>query len=83
VHFTAKEPWQSNRIKGNVNLVAQTNGLQAIHKQFWQEDWFAGGFVWKWFHNHNKSGGTNNNRFTLQNKPAEQLLKKLMPQVKF
>ena len=77
VDFTGKKPWESNRIEGSVNLVAQENATQAIYNQFWNEDWFAGGFIWKWFHNHEKSGGENNNRFTPQNKPAETLIKKL------
>lgn len=77
VHFNGKQPWKVDELEGNVNLQAQENGLQAIHNQFWKEDWFAGGFVWKWFHKHQKVGGEKNNRFTPQNKPAEKLLKKL------
>jgi hypothetical protein len=77
VDFTGKKPWDSDRVQGAVNLVAQVNGLQAIHNQFWKEEWFAGGFVWKWFHSHEKVGGKKNNRFTPQNKPAEALIKKL------
>jgi len=80
VDFNAVKPWESNRIEGNVNLQAQVNGLQAIHNQFWKEDWFAGGFIWKWFHKHEKVGGETNNRFTPQNKPAEQLIRKLYKQ---
>lgn len=77
IDFTGKKPWDSNRIQGNINLQAQVNGLQAIHNQFWNEEWFAGGFVWKWFHRHDKVGGIENNRFTPQNKPAEELIRKL------
>ena len=77
VDFAGKKPWESNHIKGSVNLEAQTNGLQAIHNQFWKEDWFAGGFIWKWFHKHTEVGGKKNNRFTPQNKPAEELIKKI------
>jgi hypothetical protein len=80
VDFTGKKPWDSNTVKGNVNLQAQANGLQAIYNQFWAEEWFAGGFIWKWFHNHEKIGGQNNNRFTPQNKPAEVLLQQLYNQ---
>ncbi|MCH3880915.1 glycoside hydrolase [Tenacibaculum sp. K20-16] len=75
--YTGKEPWDSSRIVENINLEAQKNGLQAIHNQFWKEDWFAGGFVWKWFHRHEEVGGEKNNRFTPQNKPSEKLLKEL------
>ncbi len=77
VDYTGKEPWKSDHIEGKVNLEVQVNGLQAIYNEFWKEDWFAGGFIWKWFHKHKQSGGKNNNRFTPQNKPAEELLRKL------
>lgn len=76
VNFTGKEPWNSGRIKGDVNLENQQKALQALYNQFWKEDWFAGGFVWKWFHNHKEVGGQDNNRFTPQNKPAELTIKK-------
>ena len=75
--FTGKEPWDSNRVEGSLNLKAQADALQAIHNQFWKEEWFAGGFIWKWFHRHDRVGGEKNNRFTPQNKPAEELLRKL------
>lgn len=77
VDFNGKKPWESNRIKGSVNLLAQKNATQALYNQFWKEDWFAGGFIWKWFTNHTKVGGENNNRFTPQNKPAQELIKEL------
>ena len=77
VDFTGQNPWDSNHVEGGVNLLAQANATQAIYNQFWKEDWFAGGFIWKWFHNHSDSGGNDNNRFTPQNKPAEILLRKL------
>ena len=80
VDYNGKKPWESNRVVEKVNLEAQKNALKAIYNQFWKEDWFAGGFVWKWFHKHNEVGGEKNNRFTPQNKPAERLLKKLYTQ---
>ncbi|WP_299312545.1 glycoside hydrolase [uncultured Aquimarina sp.] len=77
VHYTGKEPWDSNRTNGNVNLEAQSNALSALHEEFWNEPWFAGGFLWKWYHNHDEVGGEDNNRFTIQNKPAEKLIQSL------
>lgn len=78
VDFSAKAPWDSNHNKTNkTNLLAQKNALQAIYNQFWGEPWFAGGFLWKWFPNSSKVGGSNDNRFTPQNKPAEKLLREL------
>jgi len=74
VDYSGKEPWRSDRTMNVVNLVAQTNTSQALFETFWKEDWFAGGFIWKWFHNHETAGGENNSRFTPQNKPVEQLI---------
>ena len=76
VDFSGKEPWKSDRGMTQVNLEAQTNTTKALFETFWDEDWFAGGFIWKWHHNYEKSGGENNSRFTPQNKPVEALIKK-------
>ncbi len=75
IHYTGKEPWDSGSANGNVDLQAQKNALTALYYEFWQEPWFAGGFLWKWFHNHDEVGGKDNNRFTIQNKPSEALIK--------
>ncbi len=74
-NFTAKEPWDSNHKKKDMNLEGQTIALQALFDEFWQEDWFAGGFIWKWFHAHDRVGGKNDSQFTPQNKPAEELVR--------
>lgn len=76
VNYTTKEPWDSN-LKSDINLKSQAIALTAIFHSFWNETWFKGGFVWKWHPNHIKSGGKNDNRFTPQNKPAEQIIKKV------
>ncbi|ALJ05071.1 glycoside hydrolase [Pseudalgibacter alginicilyticus] len=75
VDYSGKAPWKSDRDMGNINLEAQNNATHALFEAFWNEDWFAGGFVWKWHHNHEVAGGENNDRFTPQNKPVELLIK--------
>ncbi len=65
--FTAKKPWLVDRNQEEVNLDGQANAKKAIFEEFWGEDWFAGGFVWKWFIHHD--------RFTPQNKPAEEIIR--------
>jgi len=72
--YTAKKPWLVDRNAAKVNLAAQANAMQVIFDEFWSEDWFAGGFVWKWFISHNTSGGAQDNRFTPQNKPAQKVI---------
>lgn len=76
VDYSGREPWKSDRSMSQVNFEAQTNATQALFETFWGEDWFSGGFLWKWHHNHSESGGENNTRFTPQNKPVEVLIKK-------
>lgn len=75
VDYSGKEPWKSDRDSGEVNLQAQINTTQALFETFWDEDWLAGGFLWKWFINHNEVGGKNNTMFTPQNKPVEAVIK--------
>ena len=73
--FTAKKPWLVDRNEMDVNLKAQADATQALFEEFWTEDWFAGGFVWKWFIHHEDVGGAKDNRFTPQNKPAERVIR--------
>lgn len=77
IDYTARKPWLVDRNQENVNLQAQVNATNVIIEEFWQEDWFAGGYVWKWFMEHQQSGGDNDNRFTPQNKPAEKAIRAL------
>lgn len=73
--FTAKKPWLVDRNDEKVNLEGQVNAKRAIFEEFWKEDWFAGGYVWKWFVHHDRAGGSTDNRFTPQNKPAQEVIK--------
>lgn len=75
VDYSGKEPWVSSRSMRDVNLEAQVNTTKALYETFWKEDWFAGGFIWKWFIKHDEVGGEENPMFTPQNKPVEALIK--------
>ena len=77
VDFTAKQPWRSDVEMDAVNLNAQTNATQAFFDSFWNEDWIAGGFIWKWFHDNESVGGPNDAWFTPQNKPVESIIKEV------
>lgn len=72
--FTAKKPWLVDRTEEGVNMLGQSNAKEAIFEEFWKEEWFAGGFVWKWFIQHDRSGGDKDNRFTPQNKPSQGII---------
>ena len=72
--FATLEPWDHSKSR-TVNLKGQENALTAIFNQFWKEDWFAGGFLWKWYDNHNEAGGSSDSDYTVQNKPSEKIVK--------
>lgn len=74
MNYTAKKPWLVDRSEDEVNLEGQAQATQAIFNEFWKEDWFAGGYVWKWFIWHDEAGGIDDNRFTPQNKPAQEVI---------
>ena len=42
------KPWQSDRV-GEVNTKGQENGYDGFFQSFWEEEFVAGGFLWKWF----------------------------------
>jgi hypothetical protein len=74
ISYCGKQPWDSSG-GGTLNMDAQNNTYKALYKVFWNESWFDGGFLWKWYPNHSNSGGLSNDRFTPQNKPAEDIIR--------
>lgn len=74
--FAAGKHWEMGGKEMPVNLEAQANAYEALYQVFWDEPWFAGGFLWKWFPAHIKVGGKDDNDYTPQNKPAEQFIRK-------
>ena len=52
-----------------------SNLFNVIFEELWNEEWFAGGYLWKWFIDHERVGGFDNHMFTPQNKPAESIIR--------
>ena len=73
--YSGKEPWNSDHTLIEVNLEAQTNLFKVLFEELWNEKWFAGGYLWKWFIDHKRVGGFDNHMFTPQNKPAESIIR--------
>lgn len=67
------KPWVSYT-KAVVSLENQSVAYQALYSEFWHQPWFAGGFAWKWFHNHKERGGREHIGYSPQNKPAEKVI---------
>ena len=70
----ASKPWESYT-KQEVSLKNQTLAYRALYAQLWPQPWFAGGFAWKWFHNHEDRGGEQHIGFSPQNKPVEEVIR--------
>jgi hypothetical protein len=70
----ANEPW--NPTSTSLNLQCQSNALQGFFEAFTNKTWFTGVFLWKWYPDHEKSGGLNDKDYTPQNKPAELIVTK-------
>lgn len=75
IDYCTKEPWDFSK-QYPLNMDAQSVALQAVFNSFWDEPWFAGGFLWKWFDNHESAGGIKHSGYTIQNKPAELIVQK-------
>lgn len=74
VDYPAAGHWKNKEITRGVNMDGQARAYQALFETFWDEPWFAGGFLWKW-HEHPKRGGPDDKRYTPQNKPAEEIIR--------
>ena len=71
--YNGLKPWDYSE-NLEVSQKNQLNAYTAVFETLYNEDWFAGGFLWKWFPYPN-SGGPTNDRFTPQNKLAEEKLR--------
>jgi hypothetical protein len=74
IDFAGKEPWNSKRVKGQINEKAQAVLLQGLMESTWGKDWFSGGFLWKWFHEPDNYTDWQENRFSVHGKLAEELV---------
>lgn len=61
-----------------INQQAQANCLEALHRVFQEESWWAGGFLWKWFPNMRGHEGYPERDYTPQGKLGENALKRVM-----
>lgn len=67
------QPWEYGD-SGVADEKAQVKALKALYEIMWEKNYFAGGFLWKWFPDHENAGGAGDNAYTVQNKLAEKLV---------
>lgn len=63
------------RFEGQPNFEVQKHAYAAIFETFWNEPWFHGGFLWKWYPDQQRTIEPNNSDYTPQNKPAEKIIR--------
>nr|WP_294900594.1 hypothetical protein [uncultured Pedobacter sp.] len=68
--------WEQEYKERPINNLAQANAYEALYKTFWNENWFAGGFAWKWYSSFGRIDPLNNHDWTPQNKDAQVIMKK-------
>ena len=63
------------KYEGNPNFNVQENAYQALFETFWDEPWFHGGFLWKWYPDHWRKLDPVNSDYTPQKKPVEKVVR--------
>ncbi len=58
-----------------INEEAQANAIEALYATFWKEDFWAGGFMWKWFPEGKGHEGYVERDYTPQNKKSIKVMK--------
>ncbi len=69
-------PWDYSNRDLPYNGQSQADALEALFLSFADKPWWKGGFIWKWFPNHQNTGGVSNSGFTPQNKPAQKVIQR-------
>ena len=67
IEYAGQRPWEHDKGKDILHDKSQENLYRAFYENFWQEEWVAGGYAWRWYVEGPKKGDTN---FTIQGKPA-------------
>jgi hypothetical protein len=72
----AYQSWEvEKRINSlKINELAQANALEGMFSTFWKEDWWGGGFLWKWFPEGMGHEGYIEKDYTPQGKAAQKTL---------
>ncbi len=70
--FASRGHWENERDELIKNFEAQSLAYEALYQTYWDQPWFAGGFLWKWYPNVQRNGRWNRweTDFTPQEKPA-------------
>ena len=75
--YTSRGHWENEREELVKNFETQSRAYESLYRTFWDQPWFAGGFLWKWYPYVRKNGRWNRweTDFTPQEKPAEEVIR--------
>lgn len=76
IEKSASKPWLHST-DATFDATSQANSLQALYKAIWNQPYFAGGFLWRWYPYHPNAGGKGDTKYTVQNKVAENVVRKV------
>jgi len=71
--YTTVKPWEHNTDKTYCEQ-CQVNALSAMFLEIWTNEWFAGGFIWKWYEKEKSIKQSHKKSFSFQGKLAEKLI---------
>lgn len=71
--YAGKKPWENAAENHEVNEKAQAVLLQGLYESLWNEEWLAGGFIWKYHAEDSRWHGFEK-RFTPQDKLAQDVI---------
>jgi len=74
--YASRGHWENERDQLVSNPEAQARAYEALYRTFWDQPWFAGGFLWKWYPYVNQESRWNRweTDFTPQEKPAAEVI---------
>jgi hypothetical protein len=70
--YALNKPWESDFSKP-ANHQLQALAYKGFFEEIWNEEWFAGAYIWKWF-SETRENRPSKDTFSPQNKPAQQIL---------
>jgi hypothetical protein len=75
IDFNTMGHWKLSKDTLSVNLENQKIAFEALYESMRSEDWWQGGFIWKWHLNRNGLHQRNIKAYTPQDKPALNIIK--------
>ena len=74
-----ERPWEwpsrEQAETGNADDAVQAALYDAFFRTVWEQEWFAGAILWRWYSEEESGGSTQRIGFTPQNKPAKEVIR--------